>query len=646
MDFFEVTDFIPRPRDESDLMVKDYSAHREEGNSFNVFGDGRNLGVIMNRKRFFVFITGLIILWGLIFVRAFYLQIIKGDYYRSLAEGNRIRVERIDPKRGMIYDAFMNPLLKNVANFSLRIIPADLPKDAQELFETQEAVNRVIVGQKVNLLDYISKDALENYQPRIIKESLEYEEAMKFIALSKDLKGISVVTGSKREYNLVGYFSHMFGYLGKISEKEYSTLSKEGYYLDDKIGKSGLEYVYEKNLRGQFGKSKIEIDSLGREKKILAVEKPVDGESIVLSVDGPLQLKITDLLLNVLKKNNLNKASIIAIDPRNGAVLALVSMPTYDNNIFSGNLSQEQYSALVNDKDQPMFFRAISGEYPPGSTFKIMMASAGLESGIADENTSFLSTGGINVGAWFFPDWKSGGHGMTNVKKAIAESVNTYFYNIGGGYNDFHGLGLDKINFYAKQFGFASKTNIDLPGEAEGFMPTEEWKKQLNGEPWYIGDTYHVSIGQGDVLATPLQIAMMTSVIANGGTLYEPRVVDKTGNIDSFIRRPALIRNSNFISEKNIKLIQEGMRMAVTDGSCRGLSMLPIEAAGKTGTAQFANNSKTHAWFTGYAPYGDPSIVLTVLIDGGGEGSSIAVPLARDILLWYFKDRFGEQVAQ
>ncbi len=646
MDFFEVTDFIPRPRDESDLMVKDYSAHREEGNSFNVFGDGRNLGVIMNRKRFFVFISFLIILWSLIFIRAFYLQVIRGDYYRSLAEGNRIRIERIDPKRGMIYDVFMNPLLKNVANFSLRIIPADLPKDAQELFETQESVNRVIVGQKVNLLDYISKDTLANYQPRIIKESLEYEEAMKFIALSKDLKGISVVTGSKREYNLVGYFSHMFGYLGKISEKEYEDLSKEGYYLDDKIGKSGLEYIYETNLRGQFGKSKIEIDSLGREKKILAVEKPIDGENIILSIDGPLQLKITDLLLNVLKKNNLNKASVIAIDPRNGAVLALVSMPTYDNNIFSGNLSKEQYSALVNDKDQPMFFRAISGEYPPGSTFKIMMASAGLESGIADENTSFLSTGGINVGAWFFPDWKSGGHGMTNVKKAIAESVNTYFYNIGGGYNDFHGLGLDKINFYAKQFGFASKTNIDLPGEAEGFMPTEEWKKQLNGEPWYIGDTYHVSIGQGDVLATPLQIAMMTSVVANGGILYEPRVVDKIGNIDSPTRRPAVIRNSNFISEKNIQLIQEGMRMAVTDGSCRGLSTLPIEAAGKTGTAQFANNSKTHAWFTGYAPYNDPNIVLTVLIDGGGEGSSIAVPLARDILLWYFKDRFSEQVVQ
>lgn len=642
MNFFEITDFISRPTDESDLNVKDYSAHREEGNYFNTFGEGRNLGVIMNRKRFLIFVSFLLVLWSIIFCRAFYLQIIRGDYYRSLAEGNRMRIERIDPKRGMIYDSFMNPLLKNVANFSLRIIPADLPKDSQELFETQEALNKVIVGKRVNLLDYISKNTLENYQPRIIKESLEYEEAMKLMSLSKTLRGISVLTGIKRDYHLIGYFSHVFGYLGKISEKDYSNLSKEGYYLDDKIGKSGLEYVYEKTLRGQFGKSKIEIDSLGREKKVLAVEKPIDGENLVLSIDGPLQLKITDLLLAVLKKHNLTKASVVAIDPRTGAVLALVSLPTYDNNIFSSNLSQEQYNSVVNDPDQPMFFRAISGEYPPGSTFKLMIASAGLESGIADENTSFLSTGGISIGKWFFPDWKAGGHGSTNVKKAIAESVNTYFYNIGGGYNDFHGLGLDKINFYAKQFGFDSKTGIDLPGEASGFLPTESWKEELTGEPWYIGDTYHVSIGQGDVLATPLQIAMMTSVIANGGTLFEPKIVDKIGNKDAFIKKSIIVRGSNFISEKNIKLVQSGMRMSVTDGSSRGLASLPIEVAGKTGTAQFANNSKTHAWFTGYAPYNDPNIVLTVLIDGGGEGSSVAVPLAKDILLWYFKDRFSE----
>ncbi len=642
MNFFEVTDFIVKPTNEADLNVKDYTAHREEGNYFNTFGDGRNLGVIMNTKRFLVFVSFLIILWSLIFCRAFYLQIIKGDYYRSLAEGNRMRIERIDPKRGMIYDSLMNPLLKNVANFSLRIIPADLPKDEQELFETQEALNKTIIGQRVNLLDYVSKNILENYQPRIVKESLEYEEAMKLMSLSKTLKGISVTTGIKREYNLLGYFSHVFGYLGKISEKDYANLSKEGYYLDDKIGKSGLEYVYEKELRGHFGKSKIEIDSLGREKKILAVEKPIDGENLILSIDGPLQIKITDLLLDLLKKHNLTKASVVAIDPRNGAVLAIVSLPAYDNNIFSANLSQEKYDSLINDPDQPMFFRAISGEYPPGSTFKIMMASAGLESGIADANTSFLSTGGINIGAWFFPDWKAGGHGSTDVKKAIAESVNTYFYNIGGGYGDFYGLGLEKINFYAKKFGFDSKTGIDLPGEANGFLPTEEWKKELTGEPWYIGDTYHVSIGQGDVLATPLQIAMMTSVIASEGILYEPRVVDKIGVGDKFIKRPIMIKGSGFISEKNIKLIQEGMRMSVTDGSSRGLSSLPIEAVGKTGTAQFANNSKTHAWFTGYAPYKDPNIVLTVLIDGGGEGSAIAVPLAKDILLWYFKDRFSE----
>jgi len=461
------------------------------------------------------------------------------------------------------------------------------------------------------------------------------------LVLSEDLKGISIVIDKKREYTYGGYFSHVLGYMGSISEEKYQSLREKGYYLDDKIGKTGLELVYEDILRGEIGKKKIEVDSLGREIKELAREDSIDGRGLVLSLDAALQVEISNLLVKLLERRNLNKASIVAIDPRDGSVLALVTTPTFDNNIFSEKLSPEKYSSLINDPSMPMFFRAVSGEYPPGSTFKIVMAAAGLESGIINPSSSFLSNGGIRIGEWFFPDWKAGGHGMTNIKKALSESVNTFFYTIGGGYKEFLGLGLDKINFYAKKFGLSYKTGIDIPNESDGFLPTEGWKNEVKDEPWYIGDTYHLSIGQGDILVSPLQVAMFTSVIANGGTLYKPQVLKAIveGKEAKLVKH--YINNKDFISEENIKTVQEGLRMSVTDGSCRYLLTLAVESAGKTGTAQYGSGDKTHAWFTGYAPYENPEIVLTVLIEDGGEGSSVAVPLARDILMWYFNNKEG-----
>lgn len=642
MDYFEISDFNLSSKVDENLTVKDYELKNSVGNFFHIFSEGRNLGVLMNKKRFSIFCGIILFIWFVIFAKIFYLQIIKGNYYRYLAEGNRVRIERIEPRRGIIYDKDLIPLVKNTTSFSLSILPADLPKDQEELLKTQEQINDLLgPDSKIDLSQYISKNVLENYQPRIIKESLDYNQAMNLIVFSSKTKGVSVISENKREYTQKEYVSQILGYLGVITKDQYQKLKDKDYYIDDKIGKSGLESVYEDKLRGQFGKKKIEVDSLGRESKTLAVENPVDGDSLVLSIDFELQKKIVDLLNPILQRLNLKKASVVAIDPRDGSVLALVSTPSYDNNIFSGRLSSDDYKKIIENPDNPMFFKAISGEYPPGSTFKIMMASAALEDKVVDENTSFMSTGGIRYGQWFFPDWKAGGHGLTNVKKAIANSVNTFFYTVGGGYNDSKSLGLDRINFYGKLFGFTQKTGIDLPNEASGFLPTAEWKLETKGEPWYIGDTYHLSIGQGDALVTPLQIAMMTSVVANGGKLYQPRVVDKIIDGEFATRSDVVVKNSNFISDKNIKIVQEGMRMAVTDGSCRGLSTLPFESAGKTGTAQF-DNSQTHAWFTGYAPYDSPNIALTILIEGGGEGSAVAVPLARDILMWYFNDRINK----
>ncbi|HNZ86390.1 MAG TPA: penicillin-binding protein 2 [bacterium] len=644
MDYFEISDLDLKSRpDKKNSIIKDYSHKKEMGDFLNTFDGGSSIGVLLNKYRFSIMIIFMIGIWVLILGRVFYLQVIRGDDYRIFADKNRIRIKRVEPNRGIIYDKNLKPLLKNGASFSLQIVPIDLPENNDEFLKVQNILRQALRDNELDLSKYVSDNTLENFQPRIIKESLDYDDAMKLMVTIKNLNGVSVVIKNKREYIYKEMLSHILGYMGKISENEYLKLKDSDYYLDDKIGQTGLEYSYENYLRGKFGKRKIEVNSLGQEIKEVAYEKPIDGKNLVLSLDWDLQTKIYELLSNVLNKTGFKKASIVAVDPRNGRILSILSLPSYDNNIFSEKLDNEKYKQLVEDENFPMFFRAISGEYPPGSTFKLIVACAGLQEKIIDTKTSFLSTGGIRFGQWFFPDWKSGGHGITNVKKAIAESVNTFFYIVGGGNNDFQGLGLEKIVEYGKKFGLSEKLGVDLPSEADGFLPTEKWKKETKNEAWYIGDTYHLSIGQGDALVTPLQVAMMTSVIANGGILYEPKIVDSiVENTGAVNKMPINIKNSNFISKENIAIVQDGMREGVISGSSRFLNTLPFATAGKTGTAQFGNEGKTHAWFTGYAPYENPEIVITIIIEGGGEGSSVAVPLARDILLWYLEDRQNE----
>jgi penicillin-binding protein 2 len=282
-----------------------------------------------------------------------------------------------------------------------------------------------------------------------------------------------------------------------------------------------------------------------------------------------------------------------------------------------------------------MFPRAVAGEYPSGSTFKPFVAYAALSEGLVDAHSSFVSTGGVRIGQWFFPDWKAGGHGVTDVRKAIAESVNTYFYIIGGGYNDFTGLGVKRIREYAEKFGFGSKMGVDLPSEAPGFLPSKDWKQEAKGERWYVGDTYNLAIGQGDVLVSPLQMATATAKVANGGKDITPRVVEE---IDGEPTAPPSVPDIEDLDERAMQIVREGMRRTVTVGSARYLQTVPTPVAGKTGTAQTPGDKPTHAWFTGFGPYEDPNITLAVLVENGGGGSEVAVPLARDIFNWWFEN--------
>lgn len=612
--------------------------------------------------------------------RAAWLQLIKGDFYYSLAEGNRLRVEVLEPRRGIIYDRNLTSLVRNTANFVLYLRPIDLPKNeldrdklirkvASILDEGVSNLNSVPSEQVTenlgglslvsdtpsyfkikSLLDHIVIGSLESYQPLFIVDNIDYDRAMVIDLELNNLPGVFLSNKIRREYidptldNKTGEpalsLSHILGYTGKISDSELSKMSKD-YSLIDYIGKSGLEKYWETQLKGINGRKNIEVDALGRQKKIVNEVPAQDGANLRLAIDSDLQRKTEEVVGTYLKKLNLHQASVVIMNPQTGEVLALLSLPAYDNNAFAKGISQEDYQKYINDPQQPLFNRSVSGEFPSGSTFKLVVSSAALQEKVINETASFVSTGGLRLGQWFFPDWKTGGHGVTNVKKALADSVNTFFYYIGGGYQDFVGLGVDRLAKYAKLFGMGVKSGVDLPNEATGFVPTADWKKTTKGESWYIGDTYHFAIGQGDVLVTPLQVANFTAAVANGGKLMEPHIVtgilDSNNNIVSEIQ-PKIVRE-NFIDPANINIVREGLRQTVLTGSARSMQSLPVDMAGKTGTAQWSTKKAPHAWFTGFAPYDNPQIVITVLVEEGKEGSTVAVPIAREIMQWYFGGR-------
>lgn len=610
---------------------------------------------------------GLIIL----LTRAVWLQIVKGDHYYLLADDNRLRQETIEAKRGIIYDRHLHPLVRNKANFVLYLRPIDLPKDELSRDELIREISLILdkdnplspdsilvnddklvsdsayFYQIKELLAQVRLGSLESYQPLFIVDNIDYDVALKLIVKSADWPGVFISNKIRREYLVASdsnpqvaettSLAHLLGYTGKISGTELERLGSS-YSVLDYIGKTGLEYYWEKELRGVLGKKSVEVDAFGRVKRVVNEEPAQDGYNLQLSLDLELQEKVEEILRQHLEKNKLNRASVVILNPQNGEVLSLVSWPAFDNNKFALGISAKDYQDLINDSNNPLLNRAISGSFPAGSTIKPIFAAAALEEGVVSETTSILSTGGIRVSQWFFPDWLAGGHGQTNVRSAIANSVNTFFYYIGGGFGDFIGLGLDGLVKYSHLFGLGEISGIDLSGENRGLVPTKEWKEETKNESWYIGDTYHFAIGQGDVLVTPLQAANYIATIANGGTLYRPHLVqgilDSTNTLVRTIE-PEII-NQGFISSSNIKVVQEGMRQTVTSGSGRYLASLSVEVAAKTGTAQWSSVKNTHAWFVAYAPYDDPQLALAILLEEGGEGSSTATPVAYDIINWYF----------
>lgn len=582
------------------------------------------------RLVYFLIVILLLVLLG----RSINLQIVQGKYWLKVAEENRIRAYPIKPLRGIIYDKNKKPLVSNEPIFSLSIIPSDLIKQKQDYEKNLEYLSKILSKPKQEIDSFIKKHINISY-PIVFEPNISQDAALILKSRFSNNPAILVEINSKRQYYNGYKFFHLLGYLGSINEEERK--QRPDYFLNDYIGKSGIELYYENQLRGEYGKKLVEVDANGEIKRIIGEEPAIDGKDIILAIDSDLQEKLYDEIKKMLNRLSTDRAAAIAVDPRNGKILALLSFPSLDNNKFSLGLSGEELQKISQNPSKPFLNRIIAGLYPPGSTVKPIIAAAALKEKIIEPEKIINCHGSITVRNKFYPnifriynDWKA--HGPTNLIKAIAESCDVYFYTIGGGYGDIKGLGVEKINQYFKQFGLGMIFGIDLKGEVNGLIPDEEWKIKNKKEKWYLGDTYNISIGQGDLLVTPLQLTMAISAIANGGTLYKPQLVEQIG--ENKIQPQKL--KENVIDKNILKIIKKGMREAVVSGSARYLYDLPIKAAGKTGTAQAPGNKNPHGWFTVFAPYENPEIVLTILIENGGEGSSVAVPIAKEVLKWYF----------
>lgn len=584
---------------------------------------------------------GLVITWYaivmvilLLLSRVFYLDVIRGQYFAEVSRDNRIRAIAIKAPRGNILDKYGHILARNMPSIDAIVIPSELPENKEQLVGMAQHVSHILEMDQGNVEMILELPNKKSPQPILLKENISSDQSLILMEKSNDLPGIAVELTAIRSYENSNIFSHVIGYDGKITKEEMD--KNPGHLMTDYIGKTGIEKTYEKYLQGIHGAKQVEIDSLGNIKRELGTIEPQAGNDLVLNIDEELQKRLYDSLSTILEKTETKTAAAVAIDPRTGGVLAMVSLPSFDNNLFARGITNDEYKDIISDKNLPLLNRTINGEYPPGSTLKPAVAAAALSEGtITPETTVADSSGAINIGSWRFGDWKT--HGTVNVKDAIAESCDVFFYAVGGGYGNINGLGMTRMKKYENLFGFGSPTGIDLTGESTGLIPDEDWKQQKIGEKWYIGDSYHCSIGQGFITATPLQLANYTAAIANGGTLYKPRIVNRIKKINGQeeIIKPEIIR-SKIVSPEVLDTVKAGMRQTVTSGTAQTLKDLPVEVAGKTGTAQYGTEDKTHGWFISFAPYDNPTIAMAVLVEGGGEGHSSALPVTHDVLEWYF----------
>lgn len=554
--------------------------------------------------------------------RLWQLQVTLGQENLQASTGNRIRIRSIPAPRGVIYDRNAVILATNVPGFRLvgeQVGLASLRK--QQLADFVAG----LLGSPSAEVTAKFKEGVQS--EAVLSSELTRDEAISLEAKLAEWPELRVVPVPVRSYPANSTLAHLLGYLGEINEEELANPKYSTYSPGSKIGRVGIEASYESILRGQEGRELVEVDARGVTERVIAREDPVAGRNLVLTVDLSLTRTLETELAKYADKSKSGKGAAVALNPQDGSVLAYVSWPSFDPNLFSRGITRADYNKLINDPNKPLFDRVIAGTYPPGSTFKPTVAAAALAEKVTTKDRLINSPGVIYLGSQAFANWRPSGFGMQGIVDAIAYSNDVYFYLMGAE------LGVDRLSNWARKFGFGEPSGINIPGEARGTVPTSDWKKEVTGEIWYPGDNYNYGIGQGYLLVSPLQLAGSIEAVSNGGRLFQPILIKEVRDSSNLVvsRDNPVIRRASVVSTDVLAIVKDGMKKA-----CTLFVNLAGDTGCKTGSAEFGND-EVHAWFVAFAPWDQPEIVLSILVDGGGQGSQVAAPVARPILQKYLR---------
>ena len=575
-------------------------------------------------------------------LRLWFLQIQNGGEYLERSERNRVRVQQLVAPRGNLLDRHGEVLVTNRPRFNVIWLRDDAP-------HPEEVVKKLAPILEMDISDILDQIRAGADQPRFIptrlKEGVDWGTVVQIENNAFSLPGVRIEVQPSRDYLYGNLASHLVGYLGEINSKELASLKGEGYLAGDPIGKMGLEKIYEKELRGEKGRSFVEVDVRGFAQKQLKMQEPTSGNDLMLTLDLAMQQAAEEGLQG-------QAGAVVAMEVHSGRLLALASAPRLPLDKFIGGIPSRVWRQLLGDVRSPLLNKPVQGQYAPGSTYKIITAIAALEEGVVTPETTHYCGGSIYFGGRRYHCWKRGGHGHTNLKSALTESCDVYFYQVG------QGLGVDTIARYARMLGLGRKTGVELEHEKEGLIPTAAWKKERYGESWQDGETMSIAIGQGFNLVTPLQLTRMMAAVANGGRIYRPLLVSGILDLEGKLIKeflPTLDQDVTAIRNSTWQLVREGLESAVMGrrGTGKASRLGNITVAGKTGTSQVVRLShvedlegdgipykyRDHAWFTAYAPADAPEIVVTVLVEHGGGGGSVAAPVAREVFAAYFRQQ-------
>ena len=583
-------------------------------------------------RRLFILRVGLLLVVVLLGLRLWHLQIYEGPYYRDLSENNRTRLVLLEPARGLVYDRHGVLLANNVPSFSLYVTLEDV-KDREVLIQQLTdllGLDPTIVRKKMTTKG-------SKLLPRKIKDRMTLRDATLVESHRLDMPGVMIQVESQRNYPGGVTAAHLLGYVGEISADQLEKPEFLDLHQGSIVGQYGVEKSYDRHMRGMAGQKSVEVDALGHEKKASVVERPQAGNDLYLTIDVRLQKVAEDLL-------GTGQGAIVALDPNTGDILAMASRPGFDPNVLSRELTAKQWVEIVQDEGRPLNNRASQGQYPPGSTFKIPMAVAALETKTMSPSSTVFCNGGYQFGKRLYHDWKASGHGYVDLHNALVHSCDVYFYTIG------QRMGIDVMAEFGRDFGLGKATGVELPSERSGIMPSTAWKQKAKNEQWLPGETISAAIGQGYVTVTPLQMASLVGTVANDGVSYRPRLVQAvmdrmSGNLQEL---PAVPRGKINAKPETFRVIKEALADVVTKGTATKAKSSLVTIGGKTGTAQVAalrtgpeenipKKFRDHAWFVAFAPVESPKIAVAVLAEHMGHGGAAAAPLAKEVIETYMK---------